>query len=175
VIPQLTIENNNKVHDVDHHHHISPRGHCCNLDVTPVALMLALSIHACLEGIALGLLETKESTINLCIGIILHKIAASFSLAIELKIKYGDRHKIMGLILAVFAIATPLGVVIGLAAKNSSPLVDVIFSSLAAGTFVYIAATEIVNKEFSKPEHRWLKLLVFFIGAAIVTGLLFLE
>lgn len=161
--------------EVDHAHGKNQKGHCCNLDVTPVALMLALSIHACLEGIALGLLSETQSTINLCIGIILHKIPASFSLAIELKLKYNDRYKVMAWIVAVFTIATPLGVVIGLAAKNSSVIVDVIFSSLAAGTFVYIAATEIVNKEFSKPDHRWGKLLVFFIAAGIITGLIFLE
>ena len=137
--------------------------------------MIALSIHAILEGIALGLLETPASTINLCVGIVLHKTPATFSLCVELKLKYGDRFGLMLKILLVFMLATPVCVIIGLTAKNTSILVDVTFSSLAAGTFVYISATEIVNKEFTKVEHRWLKLFVFFLGAAIITALIFIE
>jgi len=44
----------------------------------------------------------------------------------------------------MFAIATPLGVGIGMALADAGDLVDIIFSSLAAGSFVYIACSEVV-------------------------------
>ena len=73
-------------------------------------------------------------------------------------------------LLIVFAIATPLGCVIGIFVSDSSPMVTVVFNSLAGGTFIYIAASEVVVEEFSTPDYKWVKLLLFIIGAAIITG-----
>lgn len=75
----------------------------------------------------------------------------------------------------MFAIATPLGVGIGMALSDAGDLVDIIFSSLAGGSFVYIACSEVIVQEFSVPGDRWLKLLMFIIGAAIITSLYFLD
>jgi zinc transporter 1/2/3 len=79
-------------------------------------------------------------------------------------------------LMAIFAFASPLGCAIGMALESTaSVVVNVVFSSLAAGTFVYIACSEVVVEEFSTPGNRWVKLLVFIIGAGIITSLLFLD
>ena len=44
-----------------------------------------------------------------------------------------------------------MGVFLGMIVANAGEVYDVIFSSLAAGTFVYIAASEIIVGEFSIP------------------------
>jgi len=58
---------------------------------------------------------------------------------------------------------------------NAGDIYSVIFSSIAAGSFVYIGCNEVVTEEFSVVGNRWWKLLAFLIGAAIITSLWFLD
>ena len=58
---------------------------------------------------------------------------------------------------------------------NAGDIYEIVFSSLAAGSFVYIACTEVIVEEFSIPGNRWLKLLALLLGAAIITCLWFLD
>ena len=53
-------------------------------------------------------------------------------------------------------------------------MVEVIMSSFAAGTFVYIAASEVIVEEFSMSRNRFLKLFFFVIGICIISSLVFL-
>ena len=54
-------------------------------DLTPVVLMIALSVHAIFEGIALGLLAGLSETINLVISIIIHKAAEAVSISLAMQ------------------------------------------------------------------------------------------
>ena len=54
-------------------------------------------------------------------------------------------------------------------------MVEIIFSALAAGTFVYISASEVIVEEFSIMGGKWLKMLFFTLGAAIITCMWLLE
>jgi len=62
-----------------------------------------------------------------------------------------------------------------MAVLNAGPIYEIVFSSLAAGSFVYIACTEVIVEEFSIPGNRWLKLFALLFGAAIITCLWFLD
>ena len=104
-----------------------------------------------------------------------HKGAAGSSLGISLVKTFPDNFKLCRWLIFVFSLATPLGVGIGMAVANAGDIYDVIFSSLAAGSFVYIACTEVIVEEFSIPGNRYWKLLAFLIGAAIITLLWFLD
>ena len=104
-----------------------------------------------------------------------HKGAAGSSLGISLVKTFPDNFKLCRWLIFVFSLATPLGVGIGMAVANAGKIYDVIFSSLAAGSFVYIACTEVIVEEFSIPGNRYWKLLAFLIGAAIITLLWFLD
>ena len=57
---------------------------CCECNFTPYILMLALSIHAIFEGLALGLEQDLTTAIDLMIAILIHKGVAGLSLAISL-------------------------------------------------------------------------------------------
>ena len=50
--------------------------------------------------------------------------------------------------LGIFAITTPIGIIIGMSIAETSPIVDVVFLSLSGGTFVYVACSEIIVNEF---------------------------
>lgn len=110
--------------------------------LTSIALLTAimLSIHSFLEGAAVGLSASFSTTFIIFIAIIAHKGAASFSLSVNLN-RSSFRFIQNIIIFSIFAFMTPIGIFCGhwilLKTSHNSLLVP-IFSSLAAGTFLYI-------------------------------------
>ena len=143
--------------------------------MTPFVLMIALSVHSLFEGLALGLSADMASLVNIVLAILIHKGAAASSLGISLVKTFPDDFKLCRWLVFTFACATPIGVVIGMLVSNSGELIDVIFSSLAAGTFIYISCSEVVTEEFSVPGNRLLKLIAYLAGASVITFLWFLD
>ena len=75
----------------------------------------------------------------------------------------------------IFASATPLGTVIGILLSGMSDMINVIFMSIAGGSFIYVSCSELIVEEFSLPGNRWFKLLAFIMGALLIGLLLLLE
>ncbi len=69
-------ENKGVDNDADHNH-----GKC---NMTPIILMVALSVHAIFEGIALGILPEMKESVNLMISIVIHKCAEGMSICIAM-------------------------------------------------------------------------------------------
>ena len=136
--------------------------------------MIALSTHSCFEGLAVGLTEKTSLLLNVEFAIIVHKSAAASSLGISLVKSFPNDFKTVRWLIVIFSAATPLGVALGMILAAEGEIYSIVFSSLAAGTFIYIACTEIVVEEFSVSGHRWLKLFVFLVGATIITCLWFI-
>lgn len=147
---------------------------CCP-NMTPFILMIALSVHSIFEGLALGLQTDISSVLNIVIAICIHKGAAASSLGISLVKTFPDDFRLCRQLVLLFAIATPLGVGLGMLVANAGDIYEVIFSSIAAGSFIYIACSEVVVEEFSIPGNRYWKLLAFLVGASIITMLWFLD
>ena len=108
-------------------------------------------MHAIFEGIALGLTSEFGAMINIMLALILHKPAAALSLGVSLTKNFIDKNeeKKGVMLLTIFAAATPFGIMFGMALSHSSEIVEVIFNSFAGGTFLYIAASEVIVDEFS--------------------------
>jgi zinc transporter 1/2/3 len=141
--------------------------------ITPIILMVALGTHSMFEGIALGLMQQSRQAINLIISIIIHKVAETISISIALNKSFADFKIVLKFIFG-YAFVTPIGTVIGIIlGAESSPMIYMVFMSLACGTFFYVSCSELIVEEFSLPGNRWLKLLSFSI-AAVVMGLLLL-
>ena len=115
-----------------------------------------------------------NSALSIILAIIIHKGAASSALGISLVKTFPNDFRLVRQIVFLFSMSTPLGVAIGILASSAGEIVDVVMSSLAAGTFVYIACTEIVVSEFSVGGHRVLKLIAFVIGACVISALSFI-
>ena len=143
--------------------------------MTPFILMMALSVHSIFEGLAVGLAKTEAACLNMVIAIVVHKSAAGLSLGISLVKTFPDDFKICRWCVLIFSCATPLGVGIGMGVANAGDIYDIIFSSIAAGTFLYISCTEVIVEEFSIPGNRWWKLLAFLFGALFIIMLWFIE
>jgi solute carrier family 39 (zinc transporter), member 1/2/3 len=125
---------------------------------------------------AVGLAKTEGAALNMILAIVIHKGAAGSSLGISLVKTFPNDFKMVRALVFTFACATPLGVIIGMLIRgHGGDLMEIIFSSIAAGSFVYIACSEVIVEEFSVPGNRYLKLFAFLLGMGIITSLLFLE
>ena len=141
-------------------------------------LVVALSMHAIFEGIALGLSNDFTGTLNIMLGLFIHKVAASVSLGSSIAKNFAENEKRKGVFLIIiFAIATPSGILLGLLLQKTDKLmIKVVFNSLAAGTFLYIAASEVIVEEFSMPDrYKWMQYFSFLFGITLITSLLLLE
>jgi zinc transporter ZupT len=105
-----------------------------------ILAVIMLSIHSFLAGAALGLTTTFSLTLIILLAILAHKWAASFSLAVQINKSRLPLSTGITLFI-IFALMVPLGIIFGSIATHSLaqyPLVEPIFSSLAAGTFLYL-------------------------------------
>lgn len=110
--------------------------------------VLMLSIHSLLAGAALGLSDDYSITVMLFIAIIAHKWAESFALAIHIN-KSSLSRRVSKLYFGVFALMAPFGIFLGTSITTYLPknnLLEPIFTSLAAGTFLYLGTLHGLEK-----------------------------
>ena len=144
-------------------------------NMTPYVLMIGLGAHSLFEGIAVGMGHTVNEVALLVLAIVMHKGAAGMSLGTSMAKAFPDRDNHVVLLLFFFSIFTPLGVLIGWAVGDDSPLTEMVFTCLAAGTFLYIACSEVIIEEFSSPKNKWIKLVFYLIGMGIIASIKFIE
>eukprot|EP01016_Furgasonia_blochmanni_P033035 TRINITY_DN3420_c0_g1_i22.p4 TRINITY_DN3420_c0_g1~~TRINITY_DN3420_c0_g1_i22.p4 ORF type:complete len:169 (-),score=32.82 TRINITY_DN3420_c0_g1_i22:277-783(-) len=153
----------------DHNH-----GQKATSALTPYLLLIALAFHGSFEGIAIGLSKTLASTWNLIIAVALHKWAEALTLGVAFSRGEVERSTAIKMIL-IFSSTGPLGVGIGWILSEGSDLISGIFMAISAGTFLYIAAAEIIVEEFSISKNKWLKFFFFIAGITIISLLWFVE
>ena len=118
---------------------------------------------------------SESLVIEMIVATLVHKGAAASALGISLTKSFPEDFKLVRQLVCIFAFSTPIGVIIGMIASNAGVLVDVILSSLAGGTFLYIGATEIVAHEFSSGGYKNHKLIAYLCGSAMITSLSFMK
>ena len=123
--------------------------------IYPYVLLAMLSIHSIVAGIALGLEEQIAGAVTLLIGIVFHKGPAAFALILSTHMA-GIHRSRQKSFLAFFCVMTPLGIVIGVSssvvfasASNAYGVLQGLFNAFAAGTFIYIAVIDIIDKELT--------------------------
>lgn len=110
-------------------------------------LLLTLSVHAFLTGLALGISNSYVVIISLLIAIMAHKAFEVFALVINLHRHIKHNHHVRWLFI-LFALVTPLGIMLGNSSDSVLPLstdslVTAYINAICAGTFVYIATIHI--------------------------------
>lgn len=139
----------------------------------PYLLLLTLSIHSIIAGMALGAQSTLAGFAVLVIAILAHKAAAGFALGVSLHRIGVPLPRARRLILG-FSLMTPLGIVLGtliaaLLDSTGEQAFEAVFDAIAAGTFVYIASLDILREEFLPPrEGRRVKWLFSIAGLALM-------
>jgi zinc transporter 1/2/3 len=141
---------------------------------TAYAILIALSIHALLEGIALGVQREVSGALVVFGAILAHKSAAGFALGVSLARSSLPTPRAWGL-LTLFAVATPVGILLGATTgafeSRIATAIEATFLSLAAGTFIYVATLDILREEHGESTGRGAKWTCVALGTAVM-GLL---
>lgn len=147
-----------------HHHH--------SHHFTPLTLLIALCIHALMDGALLvhpaGDEGHAHDTNALLAGVILHKVPAAFALMSVLMHRLRSRQLAI-IMLSVFALASPLGLYLSdfmLGAGDGWGVFRSIVYPLVAGSFLHISTTIFIE---NSPEHNFNlhKLISSLIGASL--------
>ena len=140
----------------------------------PIALVIALSLHAFLEGIPLGTqlagaeiatTHHHEGGSGLLMGILLHRIPVAIALTTVLFASKISREKVW-FTLGIFALTTPVGLLIG---WNSVGVFDFDFNIILAivvGMFLHISTT-IIFETSENHKFNFIKLLAIIGGAGL--------
>jgi len=135
------------------------------INLIPYLLAVVLSLHALIEGAALGISETLSGTILIFTAIIVHKGSESLALAAHLARNSVLPKQAISIFL-VFSAMTPLGILAGdFLAETSEhvryPLLEPTFNALAAGTFLYIATLHKIHHQHLHENFGKLKEFIF--------------
>ncbi|MDE0061724.1 MAG: ZIP family metal transporter [Gammaproteobacteria bacterium] len=135
--------------------------------IYPIVLLVVLSIHSVIAGIALGLEPEVAASVLVMVGILFHKGSAAFALMVSAHSSGADKARLR-LILTVFVLMTPLGILLGTVAANmlegpAASLIEGSFNALAAGTFIYVAILDVIDAEMSRFDDR----LARFVSSAL--------
>ncbi len=128
-----------------------------------------MSIHAVFDGLSVGVEATPEGFYPIVTAVVFHKVfdgiavgAAVFPAQFPVYIAWS--------LLLLPALATPLGIAIGMGATASlagsaqATLAEAIVISLSAGSFLFIAITELLPSSLHDGRHVRTKMLCFFLG-----------
>jgi len=156
---------------IEHGHvHSSP----AEIGRVPLGLLLALVLHALLEGsILIGgghAAATGHSFFAVALGVALHHVPAAVALATLLRVRLGSMARVWPW-LSVFALASPAGLLFSnyvmlpqLLGGAYAPLLGFV-----AGTFLHVSTTILFE---TSPEHQlnWAKLGATVGGALLALG-----
>ena len=136
--------------------------------IYPVVLLVVLSIHSIIAGIALGLEPEVAASVLVMLGILFHKGSAAFALMVSAHSAGADSRRLT-LILSVFVVMTPLGILVGTVAANllegtAATVIEGCFNALAAGTFIYVAVLDVIDAEMSRFDDR----VARFVSSALM-------
>lgn len=143
--------------------------------VKGVGLIIALTVHAVLEGLAVGLEINVSQVLLLLTAISTHKLVVGFCLGVELTSSnnYSKGWHFLSIVLFSFGSAAGIGLGIGISEipANYSELVLPILQALAAGTLLYVTVSEVLPRERSRwhdvTEKRCAGVVQFI---AVITG-----
>ena len=140
--------------------------------IYPYILMLTLSIHSIVTGMALGLESQLVSAGAILIAILAHKTTASMALALSFNRGNAPATRARNL-LWMFYTTTPIGILGGMWIGDSlqgagEVHFEAIFDSLAAGTFLYVAIMDILSEEFEGSRGHSGRFVFTLFGFAIM-------
>jgi zinc transporter 1/2/3 len=156
-------------------HEIGPRAHTGERHPYALILLLVLSVHSVILGVALGAQRSLTRTLAIFVAIMAHKAMAGFALGVSYHRAGASLRRTIP-VAAFFSSMTPLGIlagtaVVALVSSSGRLLFEAIFNSVGAGTFLYIATLDIIRTEFELPGDNWQKWLLATAGFAVMAVL----
>ncbi len=149
--------------------------------LSSILLTIALSIHSIIEGIGIGTTNNVSTLQTEFIAVLFHKGFTAFALGNQL-ISSGywtdkRKRKYFFLSIGIFISVAVLGICIGWAISNatSDGLASAIFVGITSGSFIFVAALEIIPGEARIIKQERLSILpvvICFIAGYILMSML---
>ena len=146
--------------------------------IVVLTMLVALSLHGFVEGLALGVMRSAANALVLFFAIAGHKWAEALALGVRLSQQTSSKEPQPYWPLcaaAVYAATSPLGVFVGWAAATNSSCFSGCIMACAAGSFIFVGATEIAAEELRLARASWPKLFAFGVGALLVYAVTVVE
>ena len=84
-----------------------------------------------------------SETVNLVISIVIQKAAEAVSISLAMQRSKMSFNRLVQIIL-IFAMATPMGIAYGILDSKMSDFINLIFMSIAGGSFIYVSFSELI-------------------------------
>lgn len=78
------------------------------------------------------------------------------------------QRKLVAILMAGYSLITPAGIILGSFISTQSSTLNIIFLSMASGTFLYMSAVEVISEEFVNSDDRFVKYLFYLGGFGFV-------
>jgi len=156
--------------DTPDHDHLAESLKSSKTFLVAIILLVALSFHSVIEGLALGAGETEQW--GILIAILAHKSLEAFALGTNL-LRSGLTLPRFLLFIIGFCLTTPFGIGIGAAAEAiaAGSSASAVCVALASGTFLFVAVMEIIPKELAETRDKLWKILGLLTGFGLMAVL----
>jgi len=135
--------------------------------IRDVFTVLALSIHAVFEGLAVGLESSSSNVWTMFAAIASHKFVITFCVSLEL-LQAGTSTVGFSLALITFSLVSPMGIGIGMAiselSSSDSQMIVSIFQGISAGTIIYVVMFEVLQREMVRDVPGLMQLMGVMVG-----------
>ena len=168
----------------DHDHNIfadiSKKHHKQRHYLRSYLLLVALSVHALFEGLAVGLFQDIKNMVQVLGALVIHKCVLAFSMNINL-VQHSFSMRAVVKSSFLFSVMSPVGFGIGIlmltyASSNLGRIFSAIFQAIATGTFLYVTFFEIFFHELNSKEcHKLLKVLMMVLGYSLIAIVQYFE
>lgn len=146
-----------------------------------VFVVLALSMHAIFEGLAIGLQNSKADIWYLFIAVSVHSATILFCMGLELLLAR-TKTRFIFVQMLILALSSPVGVTLGLLFTikiNMEPKAKstavVLLEGFSAGAILYITFFEVLNREKERRVYRLYRAVCILGGFGLMAFLQYLE
>jgi len=140
-------------------------------------VVLAISLHAVFEGIAMGLTDNPKSVWLLFIAISAHKYVISFCISMQF-VTSGLPPLLSIIYFSTFALISPVGAGIGIlisetvkSEAETQTVAVTVLQGLATGTLLYVVFFEVIEKERLKGTTGMVQVTFVLLGFLCMLGM----
>jgi zinc transporter ZupT len=138
-------------------------------DVVCFATFIGLSVHSLVTGLGFSAVVSEPALLwPLVTAVAVHKAGEGFSLATVMRLAHLPTSRSLTL-LAVFCIATPLGLLMGaqLAMGEQAARITPLLTGLACGTFLYVAVADLLPEVFHGARDGAPRIIGLLVGIGV--------
>ncbi|KAK8729291.1 hypothetical protein OTU49_008746, partial [Cherax quadricarinatus] len=146
-----------------------------------IVVVVALSVHSIMEGLALGLVFKPSDVWLLFAALSSHKLIIGFCMGMEM-LEARASYMSFFLSMIIFSLASPLGGLVGTLVVSMTTnttaagiLVPTVLQGLSAGTILYVTFCEVLERERAKPQDPFLKMWTLVAGFLFMAALQVLD